>query len=296
MGSVRRRADRARRDFRDWRRGRPFAAGAFLVLSGLVIVIPPYATLRVGDVLVSVTTVGGVSALLIGTLLGICGASLWLRPRFRFAAGVTAMLLSLVALAATNLGGFLIGTLLGVVGAALALAWTDEPRPPRRARRAAAVVSLLAFAAGAAPLQARDVPPAAGWTLLAGAVELSGLAYHGVDHVQVDGRPARAMRFTAAVIRVTDPVQVGDLGNGRRVVLAVPHGGLSTAAGDIELFVLRITGRVSLLGLLSVPVDFTPDTPPPLVPTSVVLTDVTAVNALVRGGEVTIPGAELAVR
>ncbi|PWW63359.1 DUF6114 domain-containing protein [Actinokineospora spheciospongiae] len=117
-----------RRVFARWRRGRPFRAGVFLLLSAVAIAVPPYATFRLGDAVISIRTLGGVSALLIGALMAICGLSLWVRPQYRIAAGTTAALLSLVALVTSNLGGFLVGTLSGLIGSALALAWTDRPR------------------------------------------------------------------------------------------------------------------------------------------------------------------------
>ncbi|MCG8915204.1 DUF6114 domain-containing protein [Actinokineospora sp. PR83] len=115
------------------RRERPFRAGVFLLVSAVAIAVPPYATFRLGDAVISIRTLGGVSALLIGALMAICGLSLWVRPQYRIAAGTTAALLSLIALVTSNLGGFLVGTLSGLVGSALALAWTDRPRAARAA-------------------------------------------------------------------------------------------------------------------------------------------------------------------
>ncbi|MEV6823371.1 DUF6114 domain-containing protein [Amycolatopsis sp. NPDC051102] len=301
MSGAHERARRALRDFGHWRRSRPFSAGAFLLLSGVVIMLPPYATFRWGDVLISITTIGGVSALLIGVLLVICGLSLWLRPQFRFAAAVTAMLLSLVAMAVTNLGGFLVGTLAGVIGAALALAWTDQPRAPRGRRRSMlrglVVLGLIAVAVDVMPVAARDDrTPARSWTLSASTLRLDGVVYHGIDRITVDGRLTRTMRFTVERIEATDPVQVGELGNGHELVTAARRGGVATASGRIELFAMRVTGVVTLLGLVGIPVDFTPDHPPPLVPPSVVLTDATTVNAQARGGAIVIPNARLTIR
>ncbi|KAA2259502.1 hypothetical protein F0L68_21485 [Solihabitans fulvus] len=126
---------RAWRAFRDWRRGRPFWAGVFLIISGILILLPPFMSFRLGDMIISIRMLGGVSALLIGVLMFVCALGLWLRPQFRFAAGVVAVLLSLVALVTTNLGGFLVGSLMGIVGGSLATAWTDRPKVRRRDRR-----------------------------------------------------------------------------------------------------------------------------------------------------------------
>ncbi|MDX8145630.1 DUF6114 domain-containing protein [Lentzea sp. BCCO 10_0061] len=119
------------RGFTAWRRGRPFWAGLFVAVGALLILFPPFAGLKFGDLMISIQTLGGVSALLIGTLLGICAAALWLQPRFRLAAGIVTVLLSLVAIVVTNFGGFIIGTISSLLGGALAVAWTDEPKKPK---------------------------------------------------------------------------------------------------------------------------------------------------------------------
>lgn len=136
--------------FRLWRKARPFWAGVFTLLSGLIIVAPPYASLQIGDMVVAMSTIGGVSALLIGTIMIICGVSMWIRKQFRFSAGVVTVLLALVALVTANLGSFLIGTILGLVGGGLAIAWTD--RTPEPAAAAADDAS------GAEPTSEVDAP------------------------------------------------------------------------------------------------------------------------------------------
>ncbi|MFD0487055.1 DUF6114 domain-containing protein [Saccharopolyspora erythraea] len=114
--------------FRKFRRGRPFWAGLFTTASGLVVLFPPYASLRFGDAMISLNTMGGISSLVIGVVLVSCGISFWARPELRVGAGVVALLLSLVAIVTSNLGSFLLGTLLGITGAALALAWSPGAR------------------------------------------------------------------------------------------------------------------------------------------------------------------------
>lgn len=112
--------------FRRWRRTRPFWAGIFLIAAGLVILAPPFAALHLGDLVISLSTLGGASALVIGVMLIVIGISLWIRPQFRLPAAVAAALLALVSLPAANLGGLLIGMLLGLIGAALAISWSDQ--------------------------------------------------------------------------------------------------------------------------------------------------------------------------
>jgi hypothetical protein len=123
------------RGFTAWRRGRPFWAGLFVAAGALIILFPPFFGVKLGDIVISIQTLGGVSALMIGSLLAICAVSLWVAPKFRLASGIVTVLLSLVALVVTNLGGFLFGTILSLLGGALAVAWTNEPKEPKKAKR-----------------------------------------------------------------------------------------------------------------------------------------------------------------
>ncbi|WP_406692591.1 DUF6114 domain-containing protein [Saccharopolyspora sp. ID03-671] len=120
--------------FRQWRRSRPFWAGICTLASGLLILFPPYASLKFGDIVVSLNTLTGLSAMVIGVLLVCCGLSFWTRQEFRLPAGIVTLLLSVAAIVTANLGSFLIGTLLGLVGAALGIAWTPRARQPSAAR------------------------------------------------------------------------------------------------------------------------------------------------------------------
>lgn len=104
------------------------------LLSGLVILIPPFGTFKVGDAVVSLKTLGGVSATLLGTVLLLCAFAFWIRPAARVPAGIVTMVAALIAIITVNLGGFVIGTLLGVLGGALGLSWvlideTAQSRP-----------------------------------------------------------------------------------------------------------------------------------------------------------------------
>ncbi|MDX8030861.1 DUF6114 domain-containing protein [Lentzea sp. BCCO 10_0856] len=124
------------RAFTAWRRGRPFWAGLFVAGGAFIIMFPPFFGVKLGDIVISIQTLGGVSALMIGSLLAICAVSLWVAPKFRLAAGIVTVLLSLVALVVTNMGGFLFGTILSLLGGALAVAWTNEPKEPKKSRKA----------------------------------------------------------------------------------------------------------------------------------------------------------------
>lgn len=109
--------------FRRWRYTRPFWGGLCLLASGLMLMLPAVATVKVGDLLVSISTIAGVSTLLLGSLMLVCACSVLTHPAARLPAGVAAMVLALVALPAANIGGYVLGTVLGVIGSASTLAW-----------------------------------------------------------------------------------------------------------------------------------------------------------------------------
>ncbi|NXY94351.1 hypothetical protein HYE82_08100 [Streptomyces sp. BR123] len=109
--------------FRDWRGGRPFWAGLFTLLGGLPIVYFPYADIRLGNVTLAMATTTGSGSLIIGVLLITLGLALWFQQGIRVFAGVAAILLALVSIPVSNLGGFFIGFLFAMIGGALALSW-----------------------------------------------------------------------------------------------------------------------------------------------------------------------------
>jgi hypothetical protein len=127
-----------------------------MLLSGLVVIFPPFAGLKLGAMAMSMQTLGGLSGALIGTLMVVCALTMWIRPQFRLPAAIAAMIMSLAAIITTNFGGFLLGTLLGLIGTALAMAWTPKAHKRKVAK------------AG---------PPAAVALVL-----LAGLAVHGLGH------------------------------------------------------------------------------------------------------------------
>lgn len=136
--------------FGRWRRSRPFWAGLFLFLSGLVIIFPPFASLKLGAMALSIQTVGGLSGALIGTLLVVCALTMWVRPQFRLAAAIAALIMSLAALVTTNLGGFIVGTMMGLIGSALAMAWTPKTRKRKVAKAVPPAAVALVLLAGLA--------------------------------------------------------------------------------------------------------------------------------------------------
>jgi hypothetical protein len=126
--------ERYRRPFRTWRRGRPFIPGLCILLAGLEIYWAPHS--NVGKLL----SMGlpGISSLFIPIFLVVFAVTVWFFPTYRVFSGIAAILLSLLSLVATNLGGFFIGFLLAMLGGAFAVAWTPRPgytADTRRQRR-----------------------------------------------------------------------------------------------------------------------------------------------------------------
>src|SRR6266702_3381186 len=127
-----------RRPFRRWRRERPFSAGLSILLAGLEIGWAPHSS--VGKML----SMGlpGISSLFISIFLVVFGITVWFFPTYRVFAGIASILLALLSLVATNLGGFFVGFLLAMFGGAFAVAWTPregytaETRRQRRHRLA----------------------------------------------------------------------------------------------------------------------------------------------------------------
>ncbi|MBC7272314.1 MAG: hypothetical protein H5T76_27010 [Streptomyces sp.] len=148
-----------RRNFRAWRGTRPFWAGLFVILGGLPIAYFPYANLRIGHLTLAMATTAGAGSLIIGVLLVVLGISLWFQKHVRVFAGVAAILLALVSIPVSNLGGFLIGFLLALVGGAMAVAWAEGAPDTAQPAQAAvngggdgAPASTETTATGAAPV------------------------------------------------------------------------------------------------------------------------------------------------
>jgi hypothetical protein len=115
-----------RQAFARWRGQRPFVGAMLLFASAGFLLLPAFVTIRVGDVLISISTIAGVSTLLLAALMASCAFSAMLRVGLRLPVGVCAMVLALVTLPAANFGGLVIGTFAGVAGSAYVLAWAPE--------------------------------------------------------------------------------------------------------------------------------------------------------------------------
>ncbi|MCX4794829.1 DUF6114 domain-containing protein [Streptomyces sp. NBC_01242] len=114
--------------FRDWRQTRPFWAGLFTALGGGPIAYFPYANLKLGHLTLAMATTAGAGSLIIGVLLVTLGLTMWYQQIVRVFSGVATILLALVSIPVSNLGGFFLGFLFALVGGCLALSWAPgEP-------------------------------------------------------------------------------------------------------------------------------------------------------------------------
>ncbi|MDX3854718.1 DUF6114 domain-containing protein [Streptomyces sp. AK02-01A] len=109
--------------FRAWRGARPFWAGLFTLFGGLPIAYFPYAQLHLGNLTLAMSTTAGAGSLIIGVLLVTLGLTMWFHSIVRVFAGVAAILLALVSIPVSNIGGFLVGFLFALLGGALSISW-----------------------------------------------------------------------------------------------------------------------------------------------------------------------------
>ncbi|MFJ8585283.1 DUF6114 domain-containing protein [Streptomyces sp. NPDC093595] len=115
--------------FRAWRGNRPFWAGLFTLLGSVPIAYLPYADVRLGNITIAMATTAGAGSLIIGLLLATLGLTMWFHSIVRVFAGVAAIILGLVSLPISNIGGFLVGFLCSLIGGALSISWA--PGVPR---------------------------------------------------------------------------------------------------------------------------------------------------------------------
>ncbi|MBO1413167.1 DUF6114 domain-containing protein [Streptomyces sp. FH025] len=118
-----------RRVFRTFRRTRPFYGGLLAMIAGLPIMYFPYAKLSLGGMTVAMATTGGAGALIIGVLLIVLGLTAWFQPAVRIFAGIATILLTLVSIPVSNLGGFGLAILPGLIGGGLMVSWAPLPEP-----------------------------------------------------------------------------------------------------------------------------------------------------------------------
>jgi hypothetical protein len=117
---------RTRETFRAWRKTRPFWAGIWCILGGLLIAYGPTTGIKVIFVSGTIVWLG----ILVGVLVITMGFFLWFTPHLRHLVGILAALFATVSLFTSDYGGFLVGLLLGTLGGALGFAWTPVRSRP----------------------------------------------------------------------------------------------------------------------------------------------------------------------
>jgi hypothetical protein len=137
--------------FRVWRWQRPFWAGLFTMLAGLPIAYFPYANLSLGQLSLRMATTAGSGSLIIGVLLVTLGLTMWFQSAVRVFAGVATIMLAIVSLVVSNIGGFVVGFLLGLVGGALAISWAPGTPKVEAAPQEAPDAPLPGDGAGTGP-------------------------------------------------------------------------------------------------------------------------------------------------
>lgn len=128
------RAQFARRWFRALRRTRPFWGALWMAFGGYTILKYSMAPLQV----IAKTGMTGVAGYVLGGGLIFCGLVALCIPSQRYAAGLIGIVLAVVSLVASNLGGFFVGMLAGVLGGSMTLGWGVKKPRRRDVRRAAA--------------------------------------------------------------------------------------------------------------------------------------------------------------
>ena len=144
------------REFKVWRRSRPFWAGLWTLLAALELwSIPFLQPLLVQHKLnIKMAGIAGVSTMAITPALIMMAAAMWFAPGYRVFAGVFTLVCALLSLVVSNFGGFLLGMLLAVFGGGLAFSWTPRLTEEQIAAQARAEQAYRAALAG-------DMPPSA---------------------------------------------------------------------------------------------------------------------------------------
>jgi hypothetical protein len=122
----------ARRAGRGWRRTRPFW-GALIGMAGAAEIVAVRLSLPVHNPRTFIP-----AGVLIAAAIIACGLLLLFDPAKRSAYATAIVLLAIMALATSHLGGYLVGTLLAGAGGATAFAWVpSRTRPAGEAARPA---------------------------------------------------------------------------------------------------------------------------------------------------------------
>ncbi|MET9553948.1 hypothetical protein [Streptomyces sp. NPDC006645] len=126
------------------------------------------------------------------------------------------------------------------------------------------------------------------WRLETTKLTLRGLDYHGIVEVKTgSGKVKKALKFTASEVDIKDLHQKVVYPEGRTAHVASRPDSTSTIRdGEVTMYTEKLTGN--LFGLI--PIEFSPETPPPLNVPFAFFTDAQVVQAGQFGGTLTVPG------
>lgn len=201
-----------RRRFRVWRHTRPFWAGVFVILSGIVIISYPLgpwpAMMAIGS--------SALTGIVIGLILIVGGLFYWFAPHQKSFVSIILMLCSILSFVASNLGGFFLGMILGMIGSAWGFGWKQPksvaPRPsPRSPNKttAAAFVAVAMLAGMFVVVGHADVAEAAGRPLGRPPLPRAGCGKTPVKSGSISAKSARLY---------IDPVTMHTACGGKQVV------------------------------------------------------------------------------
>lgn len=128
-----------RKAFRRWRHGRPFWAGLFVIVGGLILISYPLGPLPAMMAIAAAAFTG----IALGLILITGGLFFWFAPHQRTFIAIVLMILSVLSLVASNFGGFLFGMAFGMVGSAMAFGWMPGADYKRKGAAGLAIVGLL---------------------------------------------------------------------------------------------------------------------------------------------------------
>ncbi|MET9568364.1 hypothetical protein ACFYNW_15865 [Streptomyces virginiae] len=125
------------------------------------------------------------------------------------------------------------------------------------------------------------------WYLDSSLLTLYGLDYHGIVEVKTaSGKIKKVLKFTADSLDIKDLYQtVGKDGNVAHLK-SRPGSTSKIRGGTVTMYTESLKGK--LFGLI--PIEFTPNSPPPLNVPFAFFTDVQVVQAAQFGGTLTVPG------
>ncbi|MBP2037407.1 hypothetical protein J2Z77_003208 [Streptomyces avidinii] len=125
------------------------------------------------------------------------------------------------------------------------------------------------------------------WYLDSSLLTLYGLDYHGIVEVKTgSGKVKKVLKFTADSLDIKDLYQTVGKGGNVAHLKSRPGSTSKIRGGTVTMYTESLKGN--LFGLI--PIEFTPNSPPPLNVPFAFFTDVKVVQAGQFGGTLTVPG------